>query len=54
MTVPEVADRLRLSRGRVYELIRGGIVPAVRLGDRGSIRVKSDRLESWLDAGETR
>jgi excisionase family DNA binding protein len=43
MTVPEVADRLRLSRGTVYKLIRTGVVPAVRLGEgSSSLRVRED------------
>jgi excisionase family DNA binding protein len=51
MTVPEVADKLRLSRATIYRLNRTGVVPAVRLGDGGaSLRVRSDKLEAWLEA----
>jgi excisionase family DNA binding protein len=53
LTVPEVAERLRLSRGTIYKLVRTGVIPAVRLGDNGSsLRVKSDELEAWLEADE--
>jgi excisionase family DNA binding protein len=53
LTVPEVAERLRLSRGTVYKLIRTGVVPAVQLGANGSsLRVRSDELEQWLDGDE--
>jgi excisionase family DNA binding protein len=51
LTVPEVANKLRLSRGTIYKLIRTGVVPAVRLGDGGSsLRVREDELERWLYA----
>ncbi len=49
LTIPEVAEQLRLSKGTVYKLIRDGVVPAVQLGRSGaSLRVKSDELERWL------
>lgn len=38
LTVPEVAKHLRIPRSRAYELIQGGELPAVRIGER-SIRV---------------
>jgi excisionase family DNA binding protein len=52
LTVPEVAERLRLSRGTVYKLIRSGVVPAVQFGRAGSWRVMEDRLERTLRGGE--
>ena len=49
LTIPEVAEQLRLSKGTVYKLIRDLELPAVRLGDFGaSLRVRSDELERWL------
>jgi excisionase family DNA binding protein len=51
LTVPEVAERLRLSKGTVYKLIRTEVLPAVQLGANGSsLRVRSDELEAWLEA----
>jgi len=47
LTVPEVAELLRLPRTRTYELIQRGELPAVRVGER-SIRVHRDELERFL------
>ncbi|MGZ6580053.1 MAG: helix-turn-helix domain-containing protein [Gaiellaceae bacterium] len=55
LTVPEVAERLRLSKGTVYRLVRTGVVPASRMGgEHTSIRVRADKLERWLDDEENR
>jgi len=47
LTVPEVAEELRIPRSRAYELIQSGELPAVRIGER-SIRVNRQQLESFL------
>jgi excisionase family DNA binding protein len=47
LTVPEVADELRIPRTRAYELIQRGALPAVRIGER-SIRVNRRELERFL------
>jgi len=47
LTVPEVAEYLRLPRTRAYELIAQGHIPAVRVGER-SIRVSRRELEAFL------
>jgi excisionase family DNA binding protein len=47
LTVPEVAKHLRIPRSRAYELIQGGDLPAVRIGER-SIRVNHHELERFL------
>jgi excisionase family DNA binding protein len=47
LTVPEVADELRIPRTRTYELIQRGALPAVRIGKR-SIRVNRRELERFL------
>jgi excisionase family DNA binding protein len=46
LTVAEVVVRLRLSRARVYELIRAGALPAVRMGRRG-LRIRAGDLARW-------
>lgn len=46
LTVGEVVDRLRLSRARVYELIRCGNLPVVKWGTRGT-RIRRADLEQW-------
>ena len=47
LTVPEVAEELRIPRSRAYELIQSGELPAVRIGER-SIRVNRRELERFL------
>ena len=47
LTVPEVAEELRIPRTRCYELIQRGELPAVRIGER-SIRVNRVELERFL------
>jgi excisionase family DNA binding protein len=47
LTVPEVAEELRIPRSRAYELISRGELPAVRVGER-SIRVHRGELERFL------
>lgn len=47
LTVPEVAIHLRIPRSRAYELIQGGELPALRIGER-SIRVNRRELERFL------
>lgn len=49
LTVPEVAGRLRLSRGRTYVLLSRGGLPSIKVG--GSIRVDSRDLEEYIEAG---
>jgi excisionase family DNA binding protein len=46
LTIREVVARLRLSRARVYELVRSGDLPTVKLGTRGT-RVRRVDLEQW-------
>jgi putative molybdopterin biosynthesis protein len=45
-TVPEVADMLRVSTGRCYELIRRGELPFIRLGRQ--VRIPKARFHLWL------
>jgi excisionase family DNA binding protein len=47
LTVPEVAEELRIPRSRCYDLIQRGELPAVRVGER-SIRVNRRELEKFL------
>jgi len=42
LTVAEVADRLKLSRGHIYELVRAGRLAAIRTGR--AVRVPVDAL----------
>jgi excisionase family DNA binding protein len=47
MTVPEVAEELKISRSRAYDLCARGDLPAVRIGER-SIRINRAELERFL------
>jgi excisionase family DNA binding protein len=47
LTVPEVANELRIPRTRAYELIQQGALPATRIGER-SIRINRRELERFL------
>ena len=50
MRVEYVADRvLGVTRARLYQLIRDGIVPAVRLGR--SIRIEENALRQFIARG---
>jgi len=46
LTVPEVAQRLKLSKSKVYLLCQQGTIPTITLGK--SVRVPLDELEAWL------
>jgi excisionase family DNA binding protein len=49
LTVPEVADRLRISRQSVYRAISSGRLPAVQLGGPGTpLRIDEHELKAWL------
>ena len=49
LDAPEVAEILNVSRARVYELVRQGVIPVVRLGRQ--VRVDPDRLRAWIAEG---
>ena len=47
LTVKEVADTLRVSPGRVYQIVADNRLPIVRFGPR-SIRIPADDFKTWL------
>ena len=49
MTAAEVARVLRVTPYRVYELIRRGDLPVVRLGRQ--VRVEVGSLDDWIKSG---
>lgn len=49
LTVREVAEILGLSRPRTYELIAQGVVPSIRLSERGT-RVPAAALNAYIAA----
>ncbi len=48
----EIAQILRVPKGRVYELARQGKLPAVRIGRQ--VRFREDAVEAWLSGLEER
>jgi excisionase family DNA binding protein len=46
-----VAELLDVDRYRVYEMVRSGMIPAVRMGR--SIRFDPERLDAWIASGGT-
>lgn len=47
LRVRDVATELGVSRSRVYQLLRAGEIPAVRVG--GAIRIPKGAWRAWLD-----
>ena len=46
MTISDVAQYLRISEAKVYELARNGTIPALRIGK--SWRFQKDLLKQWV------
>lgn len=46
LRIPEVADRLTMSRSKVYELIQSGALPSVRIDRSRRVRVRD--LEAFV------
>lgn len=49
LTVEQIATYLDVSKRRVYQLIKKGILPVVRLG--AQIRVSEDAYRDWVLQG---
>lgn len=47
LTIPQVADRLKVSRNTVYRLISDGALPVVEV--RGKSRVAESDLQKYID-----
>ena len=47
LTPDEAADILRLSRSTIYELLRTGALPSLRI--RRSRRVRTDAIRAFID-----
>ena len=51
MTVPEVAERLRVAISTVYALVESGKLQAFRIGPNdGAIRVSDEQFQTYLEA----
>ena len=52
LTVNEIAEIIGLSTARVYETIRRGLLPAVRIGRQ--VRVEEQAFREWVNNGGQR
>lgn len=50
LTVKEIAELLRISERKVYELVSNNEIPHVKVG--GSIRFNSEVINKWLSGGD--
>lgn len=48
LTVPQVAQLLKCDRSTIYELIRQGRIPHIKLGERAGIRIPKAEFEQWI------
>ena len=52
LTAPELAENFdSISRDRLYELAREGLIPHVKIGR--SVRFSARAISAWLEAGGT-
>lgn len=48
LTIPEVAEAMKVSEKTVRRLIKRGDLPAFKVGDRGQLRVEEQDLERYI------
>ena len=46
-TVPEVADYLKMSKSKLYELVKKEKIPFIKIGR--NVRIRESDLVKWLD-----
>jgi excisionase family DNA binding protein len=49
LLLSEVAAELNVSDSQVYHMVRGGELPAIKIGGRGQWRVERSRLEEYIE-----
>ena len=49
LTITEVSKQLNVSKERVYDLVRSGLIPSVHLGRQ--LRVSQEALQDWANSG---
>ena len=49
LQLADVAETLNISSAQVYALVRGGDLPAIKIGGRGQWRVEASQLEAYID-----
>ena len=53
LVAEEVAELLRVDKQRVYELVRTGRIPVIRVGER-QYRFAAASIEQWIQDGGNR
>ena len=48
LQLADVAETLNISSAQVYALVRGGDLPAIKIGGRGQWRVEATELEAFI------
>ncbi|HEY9413002.1 MAG TPA: helix-turn-helix domain-containing protein [Jiangellaceae bacterium] len=48
LQLADVAEILNISSAQVYALVRGGDLPAIKIGGRGQWRVEASVLEDYI------
>ena len=46
-TIPEVAEYLKMSKSKVYDLVKKGRIPFIKIGR--NVRIRKSDLMKWLD-----
>ncbi len=54
LTIPEVAEAIKVSEKTVRRLIKRGDLPAYKVGDRGQLRVEEQELERYVESQRVR
>ena len=48
LTVPQVAEYLQLSKSKLYQMVKRGEIPHIKIGK--NVRIRESDLLEWLDA----
>ena len=46
MTIPEIADYLKLSKSKVYKMVQKGDIPSIKIGK--SVRLRRTDFVDWM------
>jgi len=46
-TIPEVAEYLKMSKSKIYNLVQRNEIPSIKIGR--NVRIRQSELETWLD-----
>ena len=49
LTIPEVASYLKLSKAKLYYMVKRQQIPHFRIGER-NVRIRKTDLEKWIEA----